>query len=178
MVGFIRRHWRLTLTILLALIAASAGAFAVARPMVTRLGGSTPGLASPVSRPLKVYVSGAVVRPGVYELSSADRVEDAVRAAGGPTADADLERINLAVRLRDEMQVHVPRRLPAGQTRLSINRATAAELEALPGIGPVTAARIVDYRTKNGPFTSIEQLRDLRLVSAATFERIKELIEP
>jgi len=176
--SFSRRHWRLTLTVLLALVAVGAGTFAVARPTLSRLAGPLPGLATPIPRPVKVYVSGAVVRPRVYELSSADRVEDAVRVAGGPTADADLERINLAVRLRDEMQVHVPRRLPAGQARLSINRATAAELEGLPGIGPVTAARIVDYRTRNGTFTSIEQLRDLRLVSAATFERIRDLIEP
>ncbi len=176
--GFIRRHWRPVLTLLLALVATGAGAYALGRPTLTRLIRPLPELATPVPRPVKVYVSGAVARPGVYELSGADRVEDAIRAAGGPTPEADLERINLAVRLRDEMQVHVPRRAPAGQGRVSINTATAAELEALPGIGPVTAARIVEHRTKNGPFSRIEELRDLRLVSAATFERIKDLIEP
>jgi competence protein ComEA len=136
---------------------------------------------------LAVYVSGAARNPGVYTLSEGARVADALLAAGGPADDADLDRLNQAQRLRDEMQIHVPRRgeavptvsaagvsfaaTPAGAVNL--NRASAAELEKLPGIGPVTSARILDHRAKNGPFRSVEQLRDLKLVNASTFERIK-----
>ncbi len=141
---------------------------------------------------IKVHVAGAVLRPGVYSFNEGDRVEDAVRDAGGPTADADLTHINLAQRLGDEGQVIVPRigetpvpvvsgsgsSTSSGQSRkVNINTASAAALEALPGIGPTYAKNIIDDRTKNGPFQRIEDLKDKKIVPAATFEKIKDLID-
>jgi competence protein ComEA len=126
----------------------------------------------------------------LLKVKEGDRVEDAVKAAGGPTADADIARLNLAQRLRDEGQVIVPRldETPAasksgsaqssGESRkININSASAAELDALPGIGATYSQRIMDYRTKNGPFKKIEDLKDKKIIPAATFEKIKDLID-
>ncbi len=133
---------------------------------------------------IKVHVTGAVARPGVYTLKVGDRVEDAIAAAGGPTTDGDPNALNLAARLADGQQVPVPRAgeptlvasMAAAPRRVSINAATLAELDTLPGIGPVTGQKILDYRLRNGPFQRIEDLVDLKLVPAATFDKIKDLI--
>jgi len=136
---------------------------------------------------LKVYVSGAVRNPGVYSLSPEGRVVDAVIAAGGALSEADLDAINLAAKLRDEMQVKVPRRsaaagataISAGPTMpalLDLNKASQAELEALPGIGPVTASKILAYRAEHGSFHSVEELQDAKLVNRSTYEKIKDLV--
>ncbi|MBI4322612.1 MAG: helix-hairpin-helix domain-containing protein [Chloroflexi bacterium] len=140
------------------------------------------------SRWIKVYVSGEVARPGVYTLADDDRIDDAVTAAGGPTEDADLNRVNLAVRVRDQMQIHVPKQgtsadlpglvgLPSQLAKININSAGISELDTLPGIGQVTARRIIAYRQEKGPFRSIEDLKETKLVNNATYERIKDLIE-
>lgn len=135
----------------------------------------------------KVYVTGAVLKPGVYSFGPGARVEEAVRLAGGTAADADLERLNMAQRLEDEQQVVVPRKASAAApaqasqgvsaTRLvNINSASEAELDTLPGVGPVTAQGIIAYRTKNGPFKRIEDLRELKLVNASTYAKIADKI--
>lgn len=144
---------------------------------------------TPIPARIMVYVSGAVQSPGVYELPDGARVDDAVKAAGGPTADADLARINLAKRLRDEEQIYVPRvgetSLPVAPTgttggssggKVNINMATVAELETLPGIGPALAQRIVDYRTAHGPFSRIEDIKKVSGIGDKLFERIKDQI--
>ncbi len=131
---------------------------------------------------IKVYVTGSVAQPGVYALRKGDRVEDAVQAAGGALPQADLGRLNLAVLLRDEMQVHLPGQGEPSATvagerpRINVNTATVELLDTLPGIGKVRATDIVAYRTKNGPFRSTAELRDRRLVPAAIYEQIKDLI--
>lgn len=146
--------------------------------------------------PIRVYVSGAVLRPGVYALPWYGRVEDAVAAAGGGAADADLSRVNLALRLRDEQQIYVPGRAEAvtpvlptappltsstdmsrtpGQ-KININTASAAELEALPGVGPVLSQRIIDYRQANGPFGRLEDIKKVKGIGDKTFEDLKDLI--
>lgn len=140
---------------------------------------------------LQVHVTGAVARPGVYALPPGSRVQDALQAAGGPTEDADLERLNLARRLQDGEQVRVPRRstpqppalagtaTPAASPealKININTATAQELEALPGIGPTLAQRIVAYREANGPFTSIEQLLEVKGIGPVLLEKIRPYI--
>lgn len=141
---------------------------------------------APTSAPIRVYVSGAVHQPDVYELPAGCIVKDAVEAAGGPTDSADLDGVNLAVELRDQQQVYVPRRgetvpmLPssAGVGAVSgpvnINIAIAAELETLPGIGPKTADAIVEYREANGPFQTIEDIMDVPGIGEGTFEKIKD----
>jgi competence protein ComEA len=127
-----------------------------------------------------------VHEPGTYTLPPGSLVDDAVRVAGGPTADADLERINLARELYDSDQVHVPRfgevlstPTPYGVSadgRIDINLADAALLETLPGIGPTIAQRIVEYREMNGYFTTVEELQAVSGIGPGKFEKIREQI--
>jgi len=138
--------------------------------------------------PIRVHVSGAVRQPDVYELPPGSIVKDAIEVAGGPASDADLDGVNLAVELRDQQQVYVPRQgevapmapavggggAPAGP--VNINTATAAELEALSGIGPKTAEAIVEYREANGPFEGIEDVMAVPGIGEGTFEKIKDEI--
>jgi competence protein ComEA len=144
---------------------------------------------APASTPgeIGVYVVGAVMNPGVYFLLQGSRVADALEAAGGPTEEADLVRVNLAKRVYDEEHIYVPRLgeenppLPlstGGEAggKININTATAAELETLPSIGPVLAQRIIDYRKANGPFAVIEDIKNVQGIGEGIFEEIKELI--
>jgi competence protein ComEA len=137
-----------------------------------------------------VYISGAVGAPDVYELPLDARIKDLVLAAGGLTADADPEQINLAERLKDSTHVHVPRRgeAPAADAvaadtadaaqsgPLDINTASASDLDGLPGIGQSFADRIIEYRTTNGPFASVEDLQKVKGVGAALFAKIAPLV--
>lgn len=159
-------------------------------PPITVHDGSAAAATVEKSGTIEVYVSGAVVSPGVYEMEEGERVEDAIAAAGGPRDDADLPRINLAKRLTDELQVHVPAEgesdQPGGSSGtaaageehrpININTATVEELESLPGIGLVYAERIVDYREKNGPFESLEEIKKVQGIGDSRFEQIKDLI--
>ena len=145
---------------------------------------------SPTSVPtpvqLAVYVTGAVVDPGVYHLPEGSRVEEALDAAGGATAEADLTRVNLARVVHDEDQIYVPAigeenpPLPSGTSSegglININTAKAAELETLPGIGPTLAQCIVDHREAHGPFDAIEEIMDVRGIGEGVFEQIRALI--
>jgi competence protein ComEA len=131
-----------------------------------------------------VDVAGAVAHPGVYRLAAGSRLVDALLAAGGMTGEADLVALNKAAPVRDGQRIYVPRpdeAVPAGsagsdaQLKIDVNHATAAELEALPGIGPTTAARIV--RSRGGhPFTRIEELQTRGLVTARVFNDIKDMV--
>jgi len=133
---------------------------------------------------LVVDVTGAVAHPGVYRLAAGSRTVDALLAAGGMTGEADLDALNKAAPIRDGQRIYVPRpgeTVPAGsagsdaQLKIDVNHATAAELEALPGIGPTTAARIV--RSRGGhPFTRIEDLQTRGLVTARVFADIKDMV--
>lgn len=138
-----------------------------------------------------VHVAGAVQHPGVVELPAGARVADAVAAAGGATVDADLDGVNLARPVTDGERILVPRRgevTASGGTapgagsawradgRLDLNLATAADLEELPGIGPVLAARIVDWRERHGPFTEVGQLREIPGIGERTFQNLADLV--
>jgi competence protein ComEA len=149
--------------------------------------------------PLVVHVAGAVVRPGVVTVPGGSRVADALAAAGGLRTDADPDRLNLAAVLRDGERVAVP---VAGQPApvlaeggggsaggpggtgggsgddkvvgtVDLNTATEAELEGLPGVGPSTAAAIVEHRTSSGPFRSVEDLLDVRGIGDAKLEQLR-----
>ena len=137
-----------------------------------------------------VHVAGAVVRPGIVSLPATARVVDAVAAAGGATVLADLAALNLARTVTDGERIEVPERgspatgtgseAPPGgfdaEGRLDLNRATAQELETLPGIGPVLAQRIVEHRAAHGPFTSTGGLREVPGIGERSFQRLADLV--
>ena len=132
---------------------------------------------------LVVHVAGAVRRPGLYRLAEGKRVADAVARAGGATAPADTAAINLAAPLADGMQVVVPSRVAgvagtAAPGRVSLSSASVAELDALPGIGPVTAQKIVDHRLAHGGFRSVDDLDAIPGIGPARVEQLRELVSP
>jgi len=130
---------------------------------------------------IEVYVTGAVQKPGVYLLHEGDRIEDALKAAGDATADADLESINLALRVRDQDAIVVRRHGEvagaAVAQKLNINAASEQDLEGLPGIGEVYSQKIVDSREAEGPFHRIEELFEREdVIPRSTYDKIKDLI--
>jgi competence protein ComEA len=216
--GWLERHRGYVIAALLAVILPGVVLLWVKRPQPTPLILSTavwthtPTLeltstATPIPtpQPVRVYVTGAVVQADVYVLPAGSIVKDALLAAGGATADADLERINLAVQLTDQQQVYVPYQgqesppvpvvsdaptpteaalsgasrsgaVDAGTALVNVNTASADELDALPGIGPAYAQRIIDYRVQNGAYTSVEQLTEVRGIGPATLDKIRDLV--
>jgi competence protein ComEA len=144
----------------------------------------------PTPMPVRVDVTGAVVTPGVYSLPPGSIVQDAIAAAGGATALADLNHINLAHRLLDGEQIIVPALAPTGApgaqptaaargtatSPVNINTASAADLETLPRVGPSLAQRIVDYRAEHGPFAAIEDIMQVSGIGPSIFEAINDLI--
>jgi competence protein ComEA len=148
---------------------------------------------SPTPSPVSIFVdvAGWVRQPGVYEFATGQRVIDAIDAAGGARSGADLAALNLAAPLTDGTQILVPKAgaAPAGSgtaipgaagsvdgALVNINTASATELEALDGVGEVIAAAIVDYRTQNGPFTSVDQLEDVSGIGPSTMEGIRDSV--
>jgi competence protein ComEA len=144
-----------------------------------------------------VDVTGAVERPGVYRLPAGSRVDDAVRRAGGAATKAELDSINLAARLADGQQVVVPERVPIGtggspsaaastvggagaeeDGPISLATATAAELDTIDGIGPVTAEDIIEFREEHGGLSSVDQLDQISGVGPATMEALRERLQP
>ena len=169
--------------------------------LVVRIPGGKPVVLepAPTQAPITVHVVGAVVRPGVYSFPEGSRVQDAVTAAGGLLAEADPNLINLAAKLEDGQQLQIPAvggSIPgAGATSpapfavistpggtavnadlVNINTATVDQLDTLPGIGPTTAQKIIDYRTQHGPFAKIEDIMNVSGIGPATFDNIKNLI--
>src|SRR5438093_6199101 len=136
-----------------------------------------------------VNVVGAVRRPGLYRLRDGSRVANAVARAGGVTRHAQLELVNLAARVSDGEQIVVPRR-GAGVVAASgggggvasgpvhLNSATLEQLDALPGVGPVTAQKIVDYRQEHGAFGSVDELDAVPGIGPARLEQLRELVAP
>jgi competence protein ComEA len=137
----------------------------------------------PDSQPIRVHVSGAVAAPGVVQLLADAIVADAVAAAGGAVETADLTSINLAAPLRAGERIIVPDTSHRGagavhdvQVGVDLNAATASELEALPGVGPVLAGRIVAFRTERGPFLSVEDLLDVPGIGESKLSQMRDSI--
>ena len=154
----------------------------------------------PTRPPLQIYVSGAVATPGVYALPEGSRVHDLLLAAGGASGQADLQKLNLAALLQDSERVNVPTLppthtpapptatrdprqtaapptpVPASTGLVNINTASLQELDTLPGIGPATAQKIIDYRLAHGSFETLEAIQEVPGIGPATFERLKDLI--
>ena len=146
--------------------------------------GSSAAVPAPPGGDVVVSVGGKVQVPGLVRLPAGSRVDDAVRAAGGALPGVDQGLLNLARRLVDGEQVLVgvpqPPSVPGGggtggsaDDRVDINTATVAQLDALPGVGPVLAQRILDFRTENGPFGSADQLREVSGIGESTFDKLK-----
>lgn len=136
---------------------------------------------------LVVYVTGAVAQPGLYALAAHERVGAAVAAAGGMTADADYDAVNMAERITDGQHINIPlisESTPSGASivqttephQIAINTATAAELEQLPGVGASMAERIVAYRTQHGPFKTLADLDAVNGIGGALLERLQPLV--
>ena len=169
--------------------------------------GSSPTGDSDVQAVIRVHVAGAVKRPGVYEVRGGARVVDAVTAAGGPVAGADLDAINMAQTVKDAEQVYVPRIAPRTGVRrpeprlrprrvsvvttvpsapasqqgstagpVNLNSATAAQLDALPGVGPATARAIITYRSSKGPFARVEDLLNVPGIGPAKLDAMRGMV--
>lgn len=156
----------------------------------------SPSPSSEAPAEVVVHVSGAVAGPGVYRLAPDARVCDAVELAGGATAEAELSAVNLAARLVDGQQVFIPEKGAAaagggssagggtapgdsgsgGSGPVNLNTATLEQLDALSGVGPATAQKIIDFRETNGGFTSVEQLMDVPGIGDAKFAALKDLV--
>lgn len=139
---------------------------------------------------LVVHVVGAVRRPGLYRLREGSRIADAVTRAGGATRRADVSLVNLAAPVADGAQVVVPRRAPAAGGAatpggadapagpLHLNTATLEQLDELPGIGPATAQKILDFRGEHGAFTSVDELDAVPGIGPARLEQLREVAAP
>ena len=154
---------------------------------------SAPAVSAPIEGRLTVHVAGAVHVPGVYELRAGDRVGQAIAAAGGATADGRPDELNLAAVLVDGSRIHVPvdgeAVVPVATAPgivvndpakisgpIDVNRASAIELEALPGVGPATASAIVVERERNGPFLNADDLERVPGVGPAKVAAMRDLV--
>jgi competence protein ComEA len=168
------------------------------QPVEVRAVGPPPGAAAAASptetpAPLLVDVAGEVRKPGVYEFTEGDRIIDAIDAAGGATSKADLQSLNLAAPVQDGVQVLVPAKAPVSETApgattgspgatgstgalVNINTADATALEALPGIGEVLSQAIVDYRTQNGPFATVDDLENVSGIGPSIMEDVRDIV--
>lgn len=180
-------------TVLLWLLAGVAVTLVLARP---RLGGVQRSQVAeapvriapaPAGGALVVDVTGEVRRPGVYRLREGARVGEALRRAGGLTADGDAASVNRAAKIADGQQIRVPARLEspaagagagAAAGPLSLNAATAEQLEELGGVGPVTAQKIIDWRTANGGFSSVEDLAQVPGIGPKRLEALRPQVGP
>jgi competence protein ComEA len=187
------RRRALSYALVLLVLLALAGRYALGAGEDEEPAPRQPLLAAPTpARHVVVHVVGAVRLPGLYRLKEGSRIDDAIRSAGGPKAKAALELVNLAAPVADGQQVVVPVRGPAGSAPPSaagapgapgapggvvhLNSATLEELDTLPGIGPVTAQKILDYRTANGAFSTVEELDAVPGIGPARLEQMLPLV--
>jgi competence protein ComEA len=184
-----RRVLAIGVVALLVLVVAGRVLSRPARPVVpppVRVSAAASHAPAPM---LFVNVVGAVRRPGLYRLKDGSRVADAVSRAGGPTPKAQIELVNLAARIADGEQIVVPRRglaspsatasggaVAAGPVHL--NSATLEQLDALPGVGPVTAQKILDYRQQHGAFGSVDELDAIAGIGPARLDQLRGLVAP
>jgi competence protein ComEA len=180
---------------IVAIVAAVVVVYAAARAIDERTAPPIIIDNSLVQPGIVVDLRGEVVKPGVYELPAGSRLDDAIVAAGGLTADADLTQLNLAARLQDGSVVTVSGTAALASTGTSedgvptdsasgsspgalinLNTANAKELESLPGVGEVTAGRIIDYREVNGPYRSIDDLVHVQGISTRTISELRDFV--
>jgi len=168
--------------------AASSGVSAFESGESSGTGGEGDASFEPTTGDLVVHVAGAVRDPGVFRMSPGSRVTDAIERAGGTTGDAAPDSINLAAPLADGQQVQVPAKVegaPAGATSavagegpISLGTATVSELDTIEGIGPVTAAAILEFRDQSGGVSSVEDLDQVSGIGPTTMEALKARLQP
>jgi competence protein ComEA len=185
-----RRHALLLAATLLVLLAVAGRTLAGAdSPTAEPQAELVPTRSAAVSAMVVVHVAGAVRQPGLYRLKEGQRIADAIARAGGATAKADTAAVNLAAPLADGMQVLIPSRVAGAAgtaaggsaspgARVSLSSATVEQLDELPGIGPVTAQKIVDYRAKSGGFRSVDDLDAIPGIGPARVEQLRDLVTP
>jgi competence protein ComEA len=143
---------------------------------------------APPARKVVVHVVGQVYKPGLYSLPDGSRVDDAIKRAGGPRPRAALALVNLAAPVADGQQVVVPSNREAAHAlagaaaggaggRVHLNSATLDQLDELPGIGPVTAQKILDYRSEHGAFGSVDELDAVPGIGPATLDELRDLVD-
>lgn len=156
-----------------------------------------------IEEKIVIYITGAVKNEGIYDMKKNSRIADSIEKAGGLTEEANIENINLAYILEDGIKIHIPKKnenineiedhtneylskensISEGSKntnndeKININKATQTELETLPGIGPSTAIRIVEYRKEHGKFNSIEDIKKISGIGDRKFSQIKDLIK-
>ena len=158
-----------------------------------------------IKEKITIYITGAIKNQGVYELEEKSRIVDCIEKAGGLTEDADLKNINLAYVIEDGMKIYIPKNsdnnevkddtnlyvykeknntinsdninLETQNNKIDINTASQTELETLPGIGPSTATKIINYRKENGKFNNIEDIKNINGIGDSKYEQIKNLIK-
>ena len=184
----------------MALMAATVAAALAAVVLLVRQDDNAPiRIIAPDSQPaalnempaqVRVYVNGAVARPGVYTLDAGSRVTDALAAAGGVTRQANTGGLNLALRLRDEAEYYIPKlgetppaaKLPLELTQaqsgglIDLNLASEALLDTLPGIGPALAEAIIFYRENVGPFRSVAEIQEVPKIGPVTYRNLRDLV--
>jgi competence protein ComEA len=176
--------------LLLGRFVLGAGTTTTAAPLPLPPAAGTGVTGLPSSR-VVVDVVGAVRRPGLYRLAQGSRIADALTRAGGATAKADLAQVNLAAPLADGEQVVVPRRGTGAATpaagsasaagpaaAVQLSTATLEQLDSLPGVGPVTAQKILDYRQEHGAFHSVDELDAVPGIGPKRLEQLRELVVP
>ncbi|MEY7999021.1 helix-hairpin-helix domain-containing protein [Clostridium sp. Mt-5] len=146
------------------------------------------------AKEITVYINGQVKNPGVYRLKDSSRVENLVKAAGGFTDGADSYKLNLAKKLKDEDYIYVDSKISKdevntqsmsgssgsqteGNGKVNINRGSKEELKTIPGVGDVTAQKIIDYREQNGDFSSVEDLKKVDRIGDKTLDKIRDKID-
>lgn len=142
---------------------------------------------------ITVYISGQVEEPGIVTLNKGDRLATAVEKVGGATKEADLNKVNMAIKIEDEMHYIIPKigedsevgsssepvstDEKSNSSKININKATIAELEELPGVGEATANKIINYRSENGAFKSIEEIKNVNGIGDKKYADMKDLID-
>ncbi|HEX2240090.1 MAG TPA: helix-hairpin-helix domain-containing protein [Actinomycetota bacterium] len=176
----------LSLAVVLLLRARAAPA-AIAPPAVPAIGTPSGTAAAAAPQIVLVHVAGAVRHPGLYELPAGARVADAIDMAGGPRRNAWLDGINLAQVIADGMKIEIPRlgaaagnvsssASPSMGSLINLNSADQAALESIPGVGPVTAAAILEHRARVGNFSAVEELLEVSGIGPATLEAIRPYV--
>jgi competence protein ComEA len=165
-------------------VGALAGAYRPEAPLSPASSTESPDHGAPAVEEVAVHVSGSVVSPGVVFVPQGAIVADAIDAAGGLLADARVDQVNLAAPVSAGEQIIVPgpddevAEVAVSDGVVSLNRATAADLENLPGVGPVLAERIVTFRESNGPFETVEDLLEVPGIGEAKLAAMRDSVKP